>query len=55
MGRFPFIAPAALRVSRAQQRTVDGQNMLMDVPLGHRYESRFVINLHKNLVQFHLS
>ncbi|KAK9101360.1 hypothetical protein Scep_024790 [Stephania cephalantha] len=53
--RFPFIAPRRLRVSRAQQRTVDGQNMLMDVPLGHRYESRFVINLHKNLDHLHLS
>ncbi|KAK9089814.1 hypothetical protein Scep_028896 [Stephania cephalantha] len=42
--RFPFIAPRRLRVSRAQQRTVDGQNMLMDVPLGHIWLDAFSIS-----------
>ncbi|KAK9125327.1 hypothetical protein Scep_014173 [Stephania cephalantha] len=41
---FPFIAPRRLRVSRAQPRTVDGQNMLMDVPLGHIWFDAFSVS-----------
>ncbi|KAK9132229.1 hypothetical protein Scep_011757 [Stephania cephalantha] len=41
---FPFIAPRRLRVSRAQPRMVDGQNMLMDVPLGYIWLDAFSVS-----------